>query len=533
MRNLLVVTASVLSVAFVSTSYAGEYVLKSLAKNPSGGTVFWDGNSSAYFSSYGGYGENRLFEETGSCSGTVTAVFVWQKQKIPNPANPSQLIDDILDLPPSEVIVEKYCKAEAFSYTGGIGLAAASVDLGFGEGPVSQSQFENASVADEKTYFSKAAGGGEVTVTMSPQAQAIAAGYWIFNVNGYVQVVGRFKIHAPSVTADGVTRFFSPDCEKFLTGQQIKGILNVGVGLGATQHEWSVTNDVVQTFRSYETSRAKGEFKQLEQGDRDDAQFSFFTNKNGSTKISCKFQPVFPNGSLVDPGLSELTVESREIESVRPQLAFEGRAYFGEVAPYTYEGRPSFAFVGTDGFINGMTWRDVAYTVPSPFASSGPASGSGCFIQLISADRYFKRNSPLAEFGRATNGWLDSEFPYNYYIPGIAPNPGIIYDTPKQLLNLLFPSPVGTIWADFATAEDSFESWAMYKPPSIGGRPVVWIPMAYMSWYWQGEANRVSGDYPKSAMSGDGDSISGPLEEQDRFPKWTSYLPSPFELLPL
>lgn len=216
---------------------------------------------------------------------------------------------------------------------------------------------------------------------------------------------------------------------------------------------------------------------------------------------------------------------------MRPTLAAQGTDEYGTVGIGTLLGRPAMAYTGP-----GMKWSGVQYSVPSPFPQSGSASGTGHFIQLISANRFFKRNArpnePLIQLGRVTSGALDVNVPYPYGSTG-NPSPGACEDTPAQFLNALV---AGQWWvADLAKAEDSFKTYAMYQPPSNGGRPTVPVPMAKLEWKWRGEAvRRADGGHDVSPGSSEGSGrILAPGSEYEEFPQWTNWLEYGFSLYPL
>lgn len=123
--------------ALASAVCAGMYVPKPLdppnfPKNPTGGIIHWgETNYSAYGGDTASYGASQLDGEYVDCAGTITTVWVWKRDQIPDPQNPGQSVDDPLDNPPEFVISKEYCRAYASAASLGGVLVAADNGLGF------------------------------------------------------------------------------------------------------------------------------------------------------------------------------------------------------------------------------------------------------------------------------------------------------------------------------------------------------------------------------------------------------------------
>ena len=120
--------------------------------------------------------------------------------------------------------------------------------------------------------------------------------------------------------------------------------------------------------------------------------------------------------------------------------------------------------------------------------------GQGCFCQLINADRNLYRS--LTQQG--VNMHAPTHFiknPYNalqtldtyFPLPSVwtLPAKGSDGDSPSELLS--WNVPYTDHWT-LSTANDTFETWSMYKPPPVGTQRTTWIPMARYTWAWKGTA---------------------------------------------
>lgn len=213
-----------MGLALLGHVQAGHYQLKprnppQFPKNPYGGTIHYDDNSSAYSSNQGTYGASQGDAGDVECECTITTVYVWVRDQIEDPDNPGQLIDDPLDNPPDQVISKEYSMvlAEAYSITG----AFAYADNGLGFPAESEGDETYAWAKSEGTLYKKRAGGQEITLTASPAALA-SSDIW----DAYAAVVYTSSILVPKVQLEGTTRFYSPQAVMFLTGQQITELCN-------------------------------------------------------------------------------------------------------------------------------------------------------------------------------------------------------------------------------------------------------------------------------------------------------------------
>jgi hypothetical protein len=108
------------------------------------------------------------------------------------------------------------------------------------------------------------------------------------------------------------------------------------------------------------------------------------------------------------------------------------------------------------------------------------------------------------------------------------PATGYFEDSPGVALTWDPEDGGGANW-DEHSASDSFECWAMFRPPSNGGQPTEWIPMLKITWKWAGKVVKQNGQWvlvPTISKSG---IIVTPFEVFEH-PQWTTFSPSPFFL---
>ena len=121
---------------------------------------------------------------------------------------------------------------------------------------------------------------------------------------------------------------------------------------------------------------------------------------------------------------------------------------------------------------------------------------------------------------------LDTDFPYPFgtgvwNLPGL----GQFEDSPSNSLNWYPASGGGNDWY-YTRASDSFQTWAMFKPPSKDSQPTTWIPMASYTWSWNGTAEKQGGQWTLTASGGSGAQYQA--AESFNHPEWNYFSPSPF-----
>ncbi len=548
---------AILALLICVVGQAGEYVVRSAPgyKNPSGGTISYTGTLFPYLNGSAGYGAEHYNDSNFVwCGGTITTVFDWVPDQIPDPANPGSTIADPLDLPPAEVVSRETCAVEVlatYALSGDADPFECDNGLGFEASYTIQPQY----MMDEETQiligyaetgsssgtrFKKQAGGPTVTLTCTPYAVVSV-------VNGLcsASVWYSSSIIVPTVELKGETRLpnsqapTSPHAIKFLTGQRINAILSLANGPGPmpqgtpaltvdpASYQWGFESNPGDPFKDY-IYGAVGERKELLAADKNQSAFNFYTNEDGTTRVKCDFRFVVPAGARYEGGPLDnplgFTAYSKVVSSVRPGYVFWG-VNDGTVQLFTN----SFQFAGVAGVsTNGQQWFDVDYNVPSGFGTVGHV---GAFCQLINADRNLYRTAPsqgaYTHFIKNPHNavpTLDVSMPYPSGTWDAYAQLGTGYDSPYQPLTDIAPL---NLWY-LSTASDTYESFAMYKPPSVDSQPTTWIPMGYYTWRWRGTATLGQSGWVLSGTTPSGKDLE-PFERHVH-PTWqlNKISPSPF-----
>lgn len=512
-------------------------------KNPRGGTISHSNGTTPYIGHSGAWGESRQNDFSFvDCHGAITTDWVWVPDKILGTQ-----IDDPLDEPPAEIIVHEQCEA---SYSGWFflgGLADGDCDNGLGFVP--EEHFDPWYMPSEEgdvligytfsglakgTRYKKQAGSGEFSVTCSPLAwTAIQLGMCSGKVNYGIQIIN------PKVNLLGVedALFVSPRAIKFITGQNVGATISLVRSQGnqlyeqqplgiAGGYQWTIPS--WDPFKNY-IYGSIGDRIELADSDKQQSTLAFYSNLEGSGKVTCAFNVTQPTAARMEGGLPGVTTESKVVESVRP--AFDHwEVRDGEVALETASNR--FIFRANTTATSGQQWLDARFSLPAPFQQVG----QGCFCQLITADRTLTRsitpqgiaNGAPTDFSNVFQGQqaVDTGYPYQFGTTWSLPSNGSGLDNPFQPLTL--PRNYTESWLT-SFANDTFETWAMYRPPSKDGRDTTWIPMAQYSWKWGGTATWNNGQWSfvQSASGFNGQ----PLGNTDH-PEWTAVSPGAISFLP-
>jgi hypothetical protein len=523
----------------VGYGWAGHYELATndpvtgqpLAKNPFGGTLYYDAYSLAYTTYQNSYGAGmeECFYVEGV--GTITTIYKWVRDKvIPDINHPEIQIDDALDNPPEEVISSESCMAVAEAYSSSGGLYAHA-DNGLGFAPAEGGGPDHVWANSNGTLYTKRAGGESITLTCTPNAKATSLDFDAFAMVSYSS-----KIFVPSVVLAGKSRFFNPDVDKFLTGQQITGSVVIPTWpavipdvLTATSRSWSIVQPVndrsgIGDYKDYTHTNTLGALILNTATDAVQPTYSFYTVKNGTISLKCDIQLALPPGAHWAGGLPAFTAKSRPITSVRPEISFspviDGAVNLWPLAPAV---PTMFAFTAnpTNLVTDGQEWKNVVIAAPAPFAQAG----YGCFVQLITADREIKRNTSAGFFPRfifTSSDALDAAFPYPFSSgQWMLPSAGRFVDNPSQGLSWNAQDNGGTDWY-YSRAADSFKVWAMFKPPSVDGQGTTWVPVDKYTWKWNGTAEMQNGAWVLTAK--DGGWITTPADSTVH-PTWTQFSP--------
>lgn len=474
------------------------------------------------------------------CAGSITTVYTWVRDHVPDPSNPGQTIPDPLDNPPDEIITVESCEVKAWVY---FWILGATVNCSNGLGFPTTFDYSFGKAAESKgTLYTRRSGGQTVTLTCSPSALAVSD-----EPDAWVELIYKSGIIVPRVELIGTTRFYTPShAIKFLTGQQITG--GVGAGIAGpfpmptvTTRAWTVDNDpsyegaLPIIFKSYTHTNTLGQLNAHNSGDLAASTFSFYTADGTAAgramQVKCDLTFALPPISRFEGGLPEFTAKSKIVEAVKPQFTWDNPVdglfqLLSLVVPPASQ--PSMYLVCGDAGSNpGQQWANINLVTPTPFGQGG----KGAIVQLISADRDLFRNTTAGHYSHFvynTTGALDTSFPYPYDPPQPWSFPstsgGKFVDSPAAPLEWNPGDGGGADWYK-AEANDSFVTWAMYRPPAVGGQGTEWIPIAKYEWSWQAVAEKQLGVWV--ITSGRSPVHTAPTPTND-FPLWTTYSPSPF-----
>lgn len=522
--------------ALAASALGGQYVLVKPTKadptnNPTGGLLTTTpsnpavkpGSSSYYPYTYSpvtgnpisGYGGTTgKVAGTAGCGKAITTTYVWKPNQIASPTNPSQLIDDPLDVAPATVVVQQTCCIIASAFTTNFaGTPSASCSDGLGSsqkgiaGPVYVPNplggyiqvGVGATATLTTTQYEQRAGGDTITLPCSPTATASAA-----DGGANVDVVYNSSIINPQILIAGTTRLttVTSDVIGVITGQQLQASLSVGDPTGAltvdpTSYSWSISG--AGPFQDYITTSTLGQKVALAASQLTKPSVYYYTNETDNNIVSCTVTLVLPPGAVAAKGLNPFKLPKKTISSFLPTGTFQVTT--GEIRMSSDQS--SFGLVNSaDGKVaNGQVWSNAQITVPGGF----PQTGQGCFIQLITASRKCERavtntNSASSYVDYNSNGnsmygvlGLDCAVPYPFGTPvsWMLPLPGGGLDSPQQLTYLNVSDGGGNNW-NASSATDEMTTWLMYRPPqvSIPGLTLktVLIPMSSYKWGWEASA---------------------------------------------
>lgn len=481
----------------------------------------------------GGYGAYQGPCFSIICSGTITTVYTWVRDQIPDPNNPGQNMPDPLDNPPDEVISVESCSAKAWVF---FWIVGAFVNCDNGLGFSATYDYTNGlSATPQGTLFKRRPGGQTITLTCTPSASALSD-----EPDAWVELIYKSGIIIPRVDLVGTTRFYAPShAIKFLTGQQITGAVVAGISGSfpmptITSRSWSVDNDPSyegnppNIFKSYTHTNMLGQLNAHNSGDLAASTFSFYTADGTpagrAMQVKCDLVFALPQNSRFEGGLPAFAAKSKVVEAVRPGFKYDEPANGTvQLLPGSY---PTALIFGDAGNNPGQKWANVDTQVPTPFSNVG----QGCFVQLITANRNIYRNTTAGHYSHftyQTSGALDTAFPYPYDPLWNLPAKGRFVDSPAQSLNWNPGDGGGADWY-LAEAADSFKVWAMYRPPAVSGQATEWIPIASYEWSWEGTAQKQGGAW--SLINGTGSHSAVETDEHD-LPTWQQFSPSPFTLV--
>ncbi len=486
---------------------------------------------------------------TGTCHGAITTVFSWVRDKIQDPNDPNQQIDDPLDDPPDQVIItETSAVSLAANAYGNSPSASGTLNTGLQQanGPVTIAPIftavpyppyviiigQSATGSCTATRYTLRAGGASVQLDgCSPLATSTSSGGPATSQVTYTAVISPVV-----VTLSGLTRSADQSSRHVLTGQRVTAQLSAGFPVKNDANNkpmiaWTPPADVFKDF--LETANANP-LKLLTDDDKKQLTLNFYTKtQSGGLQASCTATLQFPDGAILAGGLPAVTATSNTFTSDKPTVT----AWLIQSGAVDYVSfSTQYGYFGANGSPQGQFWSSIRIVVQPPFDKGPDNEGHGCLAQVVTSKR---TNTRIARHDPPYNpqsvdryvnqglygvGALDSGFPYSYgaSVQWEAKNGrGSGYDSPFHVINPRDVDNGGTNWTA-ATAEDSFTTWVMYQPPSNGNGATKWVPLASHDWGWSGTAENLA-PWALTARSQN----SGGYTPTDTHPTWLARAGSP------
>ena len=275
--------------------------------------------------------------------------------------------------------------------------------------------------------------------------------------------------------------------QEALTGQQITASLPNGLPAPVTGYTWSFDSEVAtkpaKPIKNWDgTASGDSTHPQLVPLTAADltgtdtsgngisvSPVNFYDEVQENVTVKCAVSLKFSDGTTATVNAQSVPVAFLKpsvskwlIDTGYVQASTTNPGYFGLYA------------APNSGFPGGEYWHDVTIDVPQPFSG-----GQGCIVQLITpAFELYKDGSTTtyADLNDKKQG-LDNTFPYTQWdLPAL----GKESDRPQiGVAGVNVPQDQGFRTGTF---NDAFVTWVMYKPPVVGTRGHIWVPIRSYSW---------------------------------------------------
>ena len=473
----LLLAAPAAQAGYYTVAYSGGGTVTATGNNPN---LSQYATGSGYCAT-GSAGVNNGRDSGGSSatinsSPAITATFTWTHDNVTQ--------TDTTDPPPPAAIVQETSEATWYLDSGTTGSGSANSGL-----PGAVTATASPGDTSFNVYYSAGAGGDSFSVSDCTPSASFSG------TSGSVSVQYGADAYPVTIIPNGATQDSTTGAYSLLTGQQVStGLTGVPFtpGTGST-YTWSVGGD---TFYTYNEKAPSHQLVLLS----DDPSyttspgFSFYDKSAETVTITCK-------AVLVCPDKSTLTINpsSQPINVLKPSVTKWGYSE-GYVQPKVNDNGQTYGLYQdpSTSYPFGMTWHDVAVTVPAPF------SGGQCdFAQLVEPDlEEYHGNTSNPINNDPNNGLigLDGALPYStggYGSGWTPPATGGNGDSPQLVAN-------GNRNNDTQlSANETFTTWIIYKP--AGG---VWVPLQKYSWTWSeqltwsGNQWNITAAFPMTAGAG-------------------------------
>lgn len=242
-------------------------------------------------------------------------------------------------------------------------------------------------------------------------------------------------------------------------------------------------------------------------------QWAVLGNRIANYTASSDAGTVTPLEGLTDTALSFYWVDEGDNRQVTYSVTARNRSYSGR-ATFNVK-RPTVDVTTSTGTVTvrtlsfseriyeltygtpGIRFTRTNLTIPSGF------TGDTVWVQLVNASRVRRRSDGTNDVSEGTG--LDSRFPYS----SSDPNAIETADSPGLRLTLEY---------DYATVNDSFQTWLMFKP---SGTNSIYVPLRRVNWSWAGAAER-PGTLNWTLVPGSASNTQNPPDaDSTTHPTWT------------
>lgn len=485
----------------VAAVHAGRYeLIPAPLKNPSGGAYSWTSGSQTNAGLYGGtvsYGDaaggtNTSGGASALCEGEITSIYRWVKDKLLDANGQPTVHDDPDDLPPQNVILKEDSTAWMFAWnTSAPVRPPGTANNGLGHATVAElDQIVYTTIpvfppiqipigyklklVSQGVRYQLIPGGETISVNAEPQAStSTSVG------PAEAHVIYKSEIIVPKITLTGRTLVNdgSGFKYKFLAGQHVKAAVTCGdLSFETNGIQWNLPENA---FREYLQVNANP--LQIHTPAQLKASLVAFAlpAKNESGIVECEAKITCPPGATCSSNPMVVDIRSSALNCVKPTGSY--KITTGQVR-YFDATLDRFGLYSGGIVAHGQLWNAIAFSFPIGFLESGKA----CFIQKVVPKRRYVYSQPtrvfrLLEYGKEC---LDSSFPYPYATSNgewdLPNSVAFGVDNPWQPRLFSVPPP----W-ERTEADDSFETFLMFKPVAVPGFNSYYVPIATHTWAWR------------------------------------------------
>jgi len=403
-------------------------------------------------------------------------------------------------------------------------------------------------------YTVKSGSGGLSSITLAPvtptaSSDGTSGSAGGSGASGTVNVSYTASAHPVTINLSGAT--FANGLQEALTGQQITATLNAPFQVDPNSYSWSASGSM---FKNYDWTLASNQKTELTDADYFRSSFTFYDATAETVTPDCSATVVCPDGTRLSVNVQQPIMVLKPTET-----AWTISAANAPDGGYFYDYPDNVHFNPQYGVQT--TWSPITMTVPRPFTG-----GQVCLAQIGN----FNRTDTRVALNGASNTYvvtpatqgLDTGFPYliayqvdgngniitgnngsdtplsppQWSISGSGPSYGAGGDRPTISCEppLVNRDTGGQDWRS-STDTDQFDTWTMYRPPSVGGQPTVWVPVQTIHWAWSGSANVHTDAGGNVITHPDGNaqwyytipqvSPAGNPTNTTAFPTWTAVIP--------